>query len=128
MAVKQVDINPKNLKDEKEVTLRNKIVQGLYAEIALLQELQHENIVQYLGFDVDATTISVFLEYVSGGSASTLLAKIGFFPEVLIQFMLRQILNGLKYLHEEGIIHRDIKCANILVDENGIAKIGKPGN
>ncbi|KAJ4905442.1 Mitogen-activated protein kinase kinase kinase 1 [Raphanus sativus] len=76
-------------------------IQQLEEEIALLSQLQHQNIVRYHGTD-----------------------KI---PDSAVSMYTRQILDGLNYLHGEGFIHRDIKCANILVDATGAVKLADFG-
>ena len=62
----------------------------------------------------DGKHLHIFLEYVPGGSVAHLLANYGAFEEALVRTFVRQILRGLAYLHENEIIHRDIKGANIL--------------
>lgn len=71
--------------------------------------------------------MNIFLEYVPGGSVSALLRNYGAFEEPLVKNFVRQILQGLNYLHEKDIIHRDIKGANILVDNKGGIKISDFG-
>jgi len=83
--------------------------------------------VQYLGSNSDETHLNIFLEYVAGGSVATMLVNYGSLPEPLISNFVRQILNGLAYLHSKDIIHRDIKGANILVDNHGSVKISDFG-
>eukprot|EP00736_Rhodelphis_marinus_P011032 Rmarinus@m.12533 len=63
----------------------------------------------------------------SGGSLAALVQKFGRFSESIIRRYTRQILDGLNYLHQHGIIHRDIKGGNILVDSNGIVKVADFG-
>lgn len=58
---------------------------------------------------------------------AALLNNYGAFEEALVRNFVRQILTGLNYLHERGIIHRDIKGANILVDNKGGIKISDFG-
>ena len=62
-----------------------------------------------------------------GGSVATLLKNYGAFEEALVRNFVRQILQGLNYLHEREIIHRDIKGGNILVDNKGGIKISDFG-
>ncbi|KAI9192972.1 kinase-like domain-containing protein, partial [Polychytrium aggregatum] len=121
MAVKQVVLGTANdaQKRKKEEALRK--------EIELLEELDDINIVRYLGSEVTPTTFNVFLEYVSGGSIASCLAKYGKFDDDITRHMTMQILCGLSYLHGKGIIHRDIKGANVLVDVDGVAKISDFG-
>ncbi|KAJ3244147.1 hypothetical protein HDU78_011338 [Chytriomyces hyalinus] len=129
MAVKQIDVIPisryrNKIEAEKN---RSKMIDSLRTEILLLNELNHGNIVRYLGFDIDNTLVSVFLEYVSGGSVASMIARFGRFEEELAQSLVSQVLNGLEYLHERSIIHRDIKGGNILVNMDGTAKISDFG-
>lgn len=119
MAVKEVDLPREGSRD--------KVANALKQEMNLLRDLDHENIVRYLGSASDATKMFIFLEYVPGGSVSAMLQTYGPFEEPLIRNFLTQILVGVRYLHSKGIIHRDIKGANILVDINGTAKIGDFG-
>ncbi|KAI5964791.1 STE11 [Candida pseudojiufengensis] len=96
-------------------------------EMMLLKELSHENIVRYFGSSTDENYLNIFLEYVPGGSVQTMLNSYGPFEEPLIRNFIRQVLIGLNYLHNEDIIHRDIKGANILIDIKGTVKIGDFG-
>lgn len=76
---------------------------------------------------IDDEYLNIFLEYVPGGSVTALLRSYGAFEEPLVKNFVRQILQGLDYLHERDIIHRDIKGANILVDNKGGIKISDFG-
>jgi mitogen-activated protein kinase kinase kinase len=120
MAVKQVELPVENSATEER---KKFMVEALRREIELLRELEHENIVQYLGSQTDESYFSIFLEYVPGGSVAGLLASYGAFQEPLVKSFVRQILKGLNYLHHKDIVHRDIKGANVLVDNKGGVKI-----
>jgi serine/threonine protein kinase len=114
MAVKQVPlIQAKMMKDESAaMRQRQRFIEALRNEIELLTDMENDNVVRYLGFEVTSEHVNVFLEYVSGGSIASMLGEIGSFDEPLIRSLVYQILCGLEYLHERGIIHRDIKGAN----------------
>ena len=99
----------------------------LNQEINLLNQLSHPNIVQYYGSELGEETLSVYLEYVSGGSIHKLLQEYGSFKEPVIQNYTRKIVSGLAYLHARNTVHRDIKGANILVDPNGEIKLADFG-
>ncbi|KAJ1797527.1 mitogen-activated protein kinase kinase kinase, partial [Coemansia sp. RSA 2399] len=107
--------------------LQEEAIRMMYTEIELLQDMDHENIVQLLGFEVAHGVMSMFLEYVPGGTVQSLVQQHGPLPESVVHSFLRQILAGLGYLHDRGILHRDIKGANILVDETGTCKISDFG-
>lgn len=123
LAVKQVLIGTNNASKEKAQAH----IRELEDEVKLLRNLSHPNIVRYLGTVREDETLNILLEFVPGGSISSLLGKFGSFPEAVIKMYTKQILQGLEYLHSNGIIHRDIKGANILVDNKGCIKLADFG-
>lgn len=125
MAVKQVEV-PSNSITTVDKRKEN-MINALKREIDLLRDLQHKNIVQYLGSNSDDEHFNIFLEYVPGGSVAGMLNSYGQLHEPLIRSFVRQILDGLSYLHGKDIIHRDIKGANVLVDGKGNIKISDFG-
>ncbi len=126
LAVKQVE-TPSPGANSANDARKKSMIDALKREISLLRDLQHPNIVQYLGASSSAETLNIFLEYVPGGSVQTMLNSYGALREPLIRNFVRQIVTGLAYLHGREIIHRDIKGANILVDNKGGIKISDFG-
>ncbi|CAK9269447.1 unnamed protein product, partial [Sphagnum jensenii] len=118
-AVKEVSLSDEG-KQAKQSILQ------LQQEIALLSELEHENIVQYLGTESTGDKLYIFLELVSKGSLASVYKKYPMVEEQVCAYT-QQILHGLKYLHDRNIIHRDIKCANLLVDVSGVVKLADFG-
>lgn len=109
MAVKCLSIHERN-------SNMDRMVGAILSEIETLRSLNHSNIVQYRGTEISDDELHIFMDYVPGGSIASLLKKFGPFPEPLIAVYMKQILDGLAYLHKNKVIHRDLKGANILVD------------
>lgn len=125
IAVKQVEL-PTTASDREDARQKG-VVSALKSEIETLKDLDHPNIVSYLGFEETQSNLSIFLEYVPGGSVGSCLRKHGKLDEATIKSFLQQILTGLNYLHGRGILHRDLKADNLLVDFNGVVKISDFG-
>ncbi|KAG8529204.1 uncharacterized protein KY384_005839 [Bacidia gigantensis] len=125
LAVKQVDVSQRAAGNDKD--RMKDMVAALDQEIDTMQHLEHPNIVQYLGCERKDFSISIFLEYISGGSVGSCLRKHGKFEESLVSSLTRQTLGALAYLHQEGVLHRDLKADNILLDIDGTCKISDFG-
>ncbi|KAL4466837.1 hypothetical protein ABPG74_010434 [Tetrahymena malaccensis] len=103
------------------------LLESICKEIQLLKQLSHKNIVNYIGSKKQEGSVYIYMEYMPGGSISEMLKKYGGFDEEVIQKFVKQLLEGLIYLHSKGVIHRDLKGANILSDGQGNVKLADFG-
>ncbi|XP_053887993.1 mitogen-activated protein kinase kinase kinase 1 isoform X1 [Malaclemys terrapin pileata] len=113
MAVKQVTY-VRNTSSEQE-----EVVEALREEIRMMNHLNHPNIIRMLGATCEKSNYNLFIEWMAGGSVAHLLSKYGAFKESVVINYTEQLLRGLSYLHENQIIHRDVKGANLLIDSTG---------
>lgn len=104
-------------------------------EILLLSQLDHPNILNYHGFRRKNDHLQIITDFLTGGSLKDLIKEIGIFPKRVIKLYAKQILKGLVHIHSKGkkkiifigIVHRDLKCANILLDSSGKVKLADFG-
>jgi len=114
----------------KRIPLRNmkkEQLNGVLEEINLLKMLDNPNIVRYIDTVKTSEYLHIVLEYVENGSLSDIVTRFGSFSETLCAVYISQVLKGLKYLHKQGVIHRDIKGANILTTKDGQVKLADFG-
>lgn len=97
-------------------------------EVHILNSLSNENIIKYFDSEIHEREFYIYMEYVPMGSLKYIIDHFGPMNESSLKIYLRQIVEGLKYLHSEGVVHRDMKCSNILVDTNGIVKLSDFGS
>ncbi|TIC31126.1 Pkinase-domain-containing protein [Wallemia mellicola] len=111
----------------------------IMSEIDLLKNLHHPRIVRYGGFvktkDALYSKLSLLIDlqylikfrYCENGSLASISKRFGKFPEPLVAVYISQVLEGLQYLHDQGVCHRDIKAANILAIKDGSVKLADFG-
>ncbi|RPD63260.1 kinase [Lentinus tigrinus ALCF2SS1-6] len=91
-------------------------------ELQVMEMLHHPNVVEYYGIEVHRDKVYIFEEYCQGGSLAALLEHGRIEDEGILQVYTLQMLEGLAYLHSQGVVHRDIKPDNILLDHMGVIK------
>ncbi|MEO0189788.1 MAG: serine/threonine-protein kinase [candidate division WOR-3 bacterium] len=89
--------------------------------------LQHENIVNIIDFGQEEEVYFIAMEYVDGKSLKDLLNQVKFIPQEIALGIIIEIAKGLGYAHQKGIVHRDMKPANILIGYDGCVKIADFG-
>ncbi len=118
------------MKQVKIIGLSEKEKKNSFNEVRILASLSHKNIIGYKEafYDNNTETLNIVMEYADDGDLSSKIKEKmknhKYFEENTIWKTLIQILEGLKYLHKNCIIHRDLKSANIFLTKKGVIKIG----
>lgn len=93
-------------------------------EIMVMKQSQHPNIVNYIDSYLWNGDLWVVMEYMEGGSLTDVVTC-NMMMEGQIAAICKQVLEGLKHLHANGVIHRDIKSDNVLLSMQGDIKLSK---
>ena len=119
-AMKSINIGKLNT-EQREASLN---------EIRILASLNHPNIIGYKEafYDENSRSLNIIMEYADDGDINhkiqeNLKRRLQFEESTVWEWII-QLLKGLKYLHDNKIMHRDLKCANIFLMKNGLLKIG----
>jgi serine/threonine-protein kinase len=106
-----------------ELAARPQIIDRFRAEAQTLATLNHPNVATLYGLEWDGELPVMVMEYVDGVSLAALVSRLG--PLTLGQAMsiFDQALEGIAYIHSRGVVHRDIKGSNLLLDSDGVLKI-----
>ncbi|POY71504.1 hypothetical protein BMF94_5817 [Rhodotorula taiwanensis] len=117
VAVKRIGLDGKSASD----------ITQLSKEVTLLQTLSHPAVVSYEGVVRTEHYLNIILEFVENGSLQRTLKQFGELPESLVASYVVKILEGLAYLHAQGVVHCDLKAANVLSTKNGNIKLSDFG-
>ncbi|XP_031747856.1 mitogen-activated protein kinase kinase kinase kinase 1 isoform X2 [Xenopus tropicalis] len=96
-------------------------------EVLIVKSCSQKNIVAYYGSYMQENKLWICMEYCGGGSLQDIYQVTGALSELQTAYVCRETLQGLSYLHNQGKIHRDIKGANILLNDNGDVKVADFG-
>lgn len=111
----------------KEVVKIHKMKEKLVQEISIHKTLNHKHIVAFYGFFEDETYVYIVLELCQKRSMAELVKRRKFVTEPEVRYYLKQVLSAVQYLHENSIIHRDLKLANLFINHEMKVKIGDFG-
>src|SRR5437764_11856617 len=98
-------------------------LQRFYREARAVAALDHPNIVRAYDIDQDDKLHFLVMEYVDGSSLQEIVKKGGPMDILRSSHYVRQAAVGLQHAHESGLVHRDIKPGNLLVDRTGTVKV-----
>jgi len=127
-AIKIIDYTKGNNNDKSNISFNYKSIQQETSLMRLVNKSDY--ILKYYGsyFSRETNTIWLILEYCAAGSAVDLMLSMGrTLSEVEVSTIMEMVLKGLIYIHKLNLIHRDIKGANIMLSEDGYAKLGDFG-
>ena len=110
----------KNIKSKNGI---NMDMDKVLYEINLMKKLNHQNITKILETFEDDQFYFIIMEYINGGNLFSYVKKRRKLSEKVAKFLFRQIILGIKHIHSNLIVHRDIKLENILIDMNNNIKI-----
>uniref|UniRef100_A0A1Q3FI56 Putative catalytic domain of testis-specific serine/threonine kinase 4 n=1 Tax=Culex tarsalis TaxID=7177 RepID=A0A1Q3FI56_CULTA len=92
-------------------------------EIELVRGLKHPNLIRFYECIETTMRFYIIMQYAENGSLLQLIRKEKFLPEKRAKSYFSQLINAVEYIHKMGVVHRDIKCENIVFDENFTLKL-----
>ncbi|KAM3344257.1 serine/threonine-protein kinase STY46 isoform X1 [Capsicum galapagoense] len=112
----------------KSERLNTELQKEFAQEVYIMRKVRHKNVVQFIGACTKPPNLCIVTEYMSGGSVYDYLHKQkGSFKLPTLLKVAIDVSKGMNYLHQNNIIHRDLKAANLLMDENEVVKVADFG-
>lgn len=108
---------------DKQKMMEKNVVEFVMNEKNILSQVSNEFIVRGVYTFQSKKFLYMVMEFMKGGDFSSLLENVGAFEEDTAKFYIGQIVLALEYLHSKGVIHRDLKPDNILIDGDGRIKL-----
>lgn len=125
IAVKELVLNPDIGGFGSQMRLVQ--IEKIKAEVETQTKLSHPNIVRVFGSHMDDEKFCIALEYMPCGSVASMIRMTGPLKEAVATIYTVQIMHGIHYLHSCGIVHRDVKPANLLLGVSGNLKLSDFG-
>ncbi|KAG2178823.1 hypothetical protein INT43_001669, partial [Umbelopsis isabellina] len=113
VAIKAVDKRNFKNEDQKIHAMNEKNISHDFA-----MRLHHKNVVEVYDVKTDDDFIYIIMEYLSGGELFDKIKEKGRLDEHVAKRWFREIVEAVKYIHDNGIVHRDLKPENVLLDKN----------
>ncbi|KAJ3314741.1 hypothetical protein HDV04_005747 [Boothiomyces sp. JEL0838] len=120
---KQVAIKLINKLQMKKANLTKRVAN----EVEIHWQLRHSSILELYNYFEDSEYVYLVMEYCSNGNMYEYLQSVGYLKEEKVRRVMEQLVDGLLYLHSNGIIHRDLKLSNLLLTDCGNLKIADFG-
>ncbi|CAI5978376.1 unnamed protein product [Closterium sp. NIES-65] len=119
------DVAIKILKPER---LNDSLQQEFAQEVYIMRKVRHKNVVQFIGACTKPPNLSIVTEFMVGGSVYDYIHKQrGSMRLPMVVRVAMDVAKGMDFLHKNNIIHRDLKAANLLMDENEVVKVADFG-
>ncbi|KAF8005816.1 hypothetical protein BT93_K0177 [Corymbia citriodora subsp. variegata] len=117
------------LKKVRFDNLEAESIKFMAREILVLTRLNHPNVIKLEGLVTSRMSSGLYLafEYMEHDLSGIAARQYGKFTEPQVKCYMRQLLSGLEHCHNRDVLHRDIKCSNLLIDNEGNLKIADFG-
>lgn len=106
-----------------ELSVDPSFVERFRREAQNAAKLSHPNIVSVYDWGEDDNTYYIVMEYIGGQSLSALLREEGSLPAGRAAQIGAEVASALSFAHRNGVVHRDVKPGNVLIDERGVVKV-----
>ncbi|BFZ57640.1 Protein kinase of the Mitotic Exit Network [Savitreella phatthalungensis] len=129
VAIKRIDLIRDTTAPKTASASKSKVaIEEIMCEVEILRACAHRHVVRYIGFTtIDPGLLDIVTEFVEGGSLADVIRQFGVLGETRSLSYSWQILDALDYVHGLGIVHCDIKSANVLVTKRGCCKLSDFG-
>lgn len=108
---------------DRQKARKDYLTKFLPRELEIIKRIKHKNVIQTFMCIETRDFIFQIMQYAEKGDVLQMIHNLGFISEVKAKSIFTDVLNGLKYLHDLNIAHRDLKCENILIFKNNVAAL-----
>ncbi|KAL3679475.1 hypothetical protein R1sor_022431 [Riccia sorocarpa] len=127
VAIKIIELNEYSMENESgthRTVPAAELLQMFKQEVSIMRLVRHKNLVQFIGACSCWPKLCIVTELMAGGSVRDVMESRGCGLELPAAIkVLRDAARGMDFLHRRGIVHRDLKAANLLIDEHDVVKV-----